>query len=165
MNGKTAPIAAEVAPANTGLSTEFLRRRWRLGQSGNWAGRPRSRLEFLARERTLDGKALVEFWTRVFEGKEPGSAGAKGLRWRAWASQRLAERGWGKAPLIVESSSARLEEIRVTYQQLASGLSAAQKMALADVVATLQQRQRDALGARTAETVAASLAGPRKIQK
>jgi hypothetical protein len=108
MKPKTEPVPAElVAPENTDRNTEFLRHQWRPGQSGNWTGRPRSRLEFLARERTLDGAALVEFWIRIFEGKEPGSGGAKGLRWRAWASQRLAERGWGKPNITVETVAER----------------------------------------------------------
>jgi hypothetical protein len=81
-------------------------RPWQPGQSGNPGGRPRN-LGRLARALTGDGEDCARLWKRMMDGEEPGTEGKRGLRWRAWASQRLAERGFGKptTPIDVHSRS------------------------------------------------------------
>lgn len=94
------------------------------GVSGNPSGRPRDRLEALARLEAGRGVSLVAFWGRVFRGEPitmhitrllPPQTRKQGTRRKRqyivveipyyptiedmkWASEMLADRGWGKAP-------------------------------------------------------------------
>ena len=93
----------------------------------NPAGRPRT-LERLARDLTNDGADCVALWLRMMKGEEPGTARASGLKWRAWASQRLAERGFGKPLTPIElspggapaESSPEQQDIDAALQTLSS---------------------------------------------
>jgi hypothetical protein len=82
---------------------------WQPGQSGNPSGRPKN-LSRLARALTNDGEDCAQLWLRMLKGEEAGTEGKPGLRWRAWASQRLAERGWGRpgTPIDIRSRSERI---------------------------------------------------------
>lgn len=72
------------------------------GQSGNPGGRPKGDLARLVRERTQDGKRLVDFWFDVLDNKVPGLEGEARVSDMQRASEVLAERGWGKAQQSVE---------------------------------------------------------------
>lgn len=74
------------------------------GQSGNPGGRPRGDLARLVRERTHDGKKLVDFWFNVLDNKVPGLEGEAKVADMQRASEVLAERGWGKAKQETEIS-------------------------------------------------------------
>ena len=107
---------------NTGAKAAHpnLRPPFPRGISGNPGGRPKHRLERLAREEAGQGVNLVQFWGKLFRG-EPLPQKVIRLRPlrkdgqpykvpyfvlevpyyptiedRKWASERLAERGWGK---------------------------------------------------------------------
>ena len=140
-NGVAAPSATveKIDFQNTGPSTSAEQtprpqilpppdrpwlRPWLPGVSGNPGGRPRN-LGRLARALTGDGEDCAQLWLRMLRGEEPGTEGKRGLRWRAWASQRLAERGFGKptTPIDVHSRSEHVSigvtvDIEVTRKAL-----------------------------------------------
>lgn len=79
---------------------------WPKGFCPNPGGRSRDArdLEILARTRTAQGKDLIDLWVNMLNDTAPGLEGKLDIKWRAWASQRLAERGWGKPKLVIEST-------------------------------------------------------------
>lgn len=76
------------------------------GQSGNPGGRPKGDLARLIRERTQDGKKLVDFWFSVLDNNVPGLEGEARVADMNKASEILAERGWGKVPQPLEHGGA-----------------------------------------------------------
>jgi hypothetical protein len=64
---------------------------------------PARALEWRIKSRGGYGAEFVDFMFRVMRGKEPGSAGAEGLKYRMGAWDRLTNRGWGKPPIRIES--------------------------------------------------------------
>lgn len=73
------------------------------GKSGNPAGRPRSTMNALIRDKTLDGETLVEHAISLLKGEEVNDIKpSPELSFRAL--EWLADRGWGKAVLNVEHS-------------------------------------------------------------
>jgi hypothetical protein len=72
------------------------------GQSGNPRGRPKG-LATLAREAVGDGRDLVAFFLSVLNGDMKALRTRRiTLRDRIQAAEWLAERGFGKAPLVVD---------------------------------------------------------------
>jgi Family of unknown function (DUF5681) len=72
------------------------------GQSGNPGGRPKG-LAKLAREAVGDGHDLIDFYLAVFNGDTKVLRTRKiTLRDRMQAGEWLAERGFGKAPIVVD---------------------------------------------------------------
>ena len=99
-----------------------LRPPWAPGQSGNRDGRRTHELErrirtVMSTPGTADCAVGVEFLWRCIRGEEPGSSGARGLRHRLHALQILLNRGWGRAPLVIESSRT---ETRIAFTALAT---------------------------------------------
>lgn len=76
-------------------------RGFRPGQSGNPGGRPKG-LAALAREAVGGGHDLVAFYLAVFKGDTKALRTRKvTMRDRLQAGEWLAERGFGKAPIVV----------------------------------------------------------------
>jgi hypothetical protein len=72
------------------------------GQSGNPGGRPKG-LAKLAREAVGDGQDLIDFYFAVLKGDTKVLRTRKiTLRDRMQAGEWLAERGFGKAPIVVD---------------------------------------------------------------
>jgi len=68
----------------------------------NLGGRPQG-LAKLAREALGDGRELIDFYLAVFRGKTKAlRTGRITLRDRLAAAAWLGERGWGKAPFVVD---------------------------------------------------------------
>lgn len=65
--------------------------RWKPGQTGNPGGRPKG-LASLIREKSKDGRVLVDFLFDVVEGRQPGQT-----RDKIQAATILLDRGYGKA--------------------------------------------------------------------
>jgi uncharacterized protein DUF5681 len=85
------------------------------GQSGNPGGRPQG-LAKLAREAVGNGLDLIAFYLAVFNG-EAKALGVRQvtLRDRMQAAQWLAERGWGKTPLVADAELT--EEPKVDFDE------------------------------------------------
>ena len=112
-----APETPETLPARP-LHPALERNKWKPGQTGNPYGRNGKDVELLVKERTLEGVALVDFWVRCFKGAEPGTAGPQGLKHRKWASERLANRLWGKERFVGEVSMAGADSPQASDVQL-----------------------------------------------
>lgn len=91
------------------------------GQSGNPGGRPKGDLARLVRERSQDGKRLVDFWFDVLDNRVPGLEGEARVADMQKASEVLAERGWGKAQQPVEHSGEGGGAVVVEVVTLAKG--------------------------------------------
>src|ERR1700737_1600288 len=78
-------------------------RGFRPGQSGNPGGRPKG-LAIFAREAVGDGRDLVDFYPSVFGGDTKALHTRKiTLRNRIQTAGWLAERGFGKAPIVADA--------------------------------------------------------------
>src|SRR6202011_4050619 len=78
-------------------------RGFRPGQSGNPGGRPKG-LATLAREAVGGGRDLVAFYLAVFKGDTKVLRTRKiTMRDRLQAAEWLAERGWGKSPVVADA--------------------------------------------------------------
>jgi hypothetical protein len=89
-------------------------RPWQPGQSGNPAGRPLSFLDLAlqVRQITRNGTELAQFLLAVMHGEAirvPGRNGDRALaaqrptlNHRLQAAQLLLDRGWGRAPQVIE---------------------------------------------------------------
>jgi len=88
-------------PKRTANTTRTGLKSWQFkpGQSGNPSGRPKS-FGNAIREKTQDGKELVDLMVRVMRGEEPGSR----LSDRMAAASWLSDRGWGKPTQVAELS-------------------------------------------------------------
>jgi hypothetical protein len=117
-----ADVASATTGGNTGHSPNL--RPWRVGESGNPAGRSISlvNLALEVRRATRGGRELVELQLAIARGEEilvPGRARGQrpNLDQRMAACAWLADRGWGKAREVIElageaSPSQRLELLR-----------------------------------------------------
>ncbi len=113
---------------------------WAPGTSGNPAGtNGRNReIEHAIRRATRGGAELVEFFLALKRGKlidEHGNVIRKltpkeQVRYMPKAAELLLQRGFGRAPLVIESNTSQLEEVRITYQELVSDLPAERRVAL-----------------------------------
>ena len=95
---------------NNGRSRGGCTRRGFLpGRSGNPGGRPKG-LAALVRAQTNDGKALVELMVRVLHGTLVVNGKRPSFGDRIKAAEWLADCGWGKPVVMVESQADDLEQ-------------------------------------------------------
>lgn len=104
------------------------------GQSGNPGGRPKGFGNYI-REKTQDGKEIVDFFLSVFRGEEIAHKKPK-LPDRVNAGTWLADRGFGKPAQTVELSGPDGEPIKTDL----SNLSTDDLIVLRELAAKLQQR-------------------------
>lgn len=93
MNTVQSTNNALIVPSPTALSVPTKKGLipWKKGQSGNPGGRPKG-LASVIRERSLNGKVLIDFLFDVVDGTIKGQT-----RDRLTAAQILLDRGYGKA--------------------------------------------------------------------
>lgn len=107
---------------------------WKPGQSGNPGGRPKGFGAYI-REKTEDGKEIVDFFLKVFRGEDIDRRRPK-LKDRVDAGSWLTDRGYGRPAQAVELSGPDGEPIKTDL----SNLSTEDLIVLRELAAKLQQR-------------------------
>ena len=88
------------------------------GQSGNPGGRPKGFASYI-REKTEDGKEVVDFFLKVFRGEEIERRKPK-MKDRVDAGTWLADRGFGRPAQAVELSGPDGEPIKADLSNLST---------------------------------------------
>jgi hypothetical protein len=160
--GADASKSTLVAGGEAGNRQPPVEHRFQPGRSGNPSGRNGANhvVNRAISQATEDGAKLVRFWVALACGElidlRTGElirllTPKEQARFMTRAAEWLSDRLLGRTPLVIEATSTRFEELRITYQELIRDASLEDRLAAARLIAGLRAKQQAALQRRAIE--------------